>query len=83
MTNRPPIEGAAASPPDDAQTGDPASVKPDLTAAYTAAHRAFMEHVSGCYCCRRRGVDCQAVAPLKTRLRETRSASIAARMAAQ
>lgn len=54
----------------------------ELDAAYTAAHKAFMAHVSDCYCCRRRGIDCQAVAPLKARLRETRSASIAARVEA-
>ncbi|MFE9292339.1 hypothetical protein [Streptomyces niveus] len=55
----------------------------DLTAAYTAAHRAFTAHVKDCYACRRRGVDCQDVGALKARLRETQSASIAARTAAQ
>lgn len=54
----------------------------ELDAAYTAAHEAFIEHVSGCYCCRRRGIDCQAIAPIKARLSETRSASIAARLTA-
>ncbi|MEU3183166.1 hypothetical protein ABZ707_02975 [Streptomyces sp. NPDC006923] len=76
MINRPPVEGATASPPHDAQTGDP-------DAAYTAAHTAFIAHVSTCYACRRRGTDCYDVGALKDRLRETQSASIAARMAAQ
>ncbi|WP_277993978.1 hypothetical protein [Streptomyces sp. NP-1717] len=35
-----------------------------------------------CYACRRRGVDCYNVGALKARLRETQSASIAARTAA-
>ncbi|WP_405800457.1 hypothetical protein [Streptomyces sp. NBC_01506] len=38
-----------------------------------------MDHVSGCYKCRNQGVDCQDVGPIKARLRETRSASLAAR----
>ncbi|MEU9746092.1 hypothetical protein [Streptomyces niveus] len=65
MTQRPPAEGVTP------QT--------DLDAAYTAAHKAFMAHVSVCYACRRRGTDCQQVGALKTRLRETQSAGIAAR----
>lgn len=55
------------------------SGEPDLDAGYTTAHNAFMDHVSGCYKCRNQGVDCQDVGPIKARLRETRSASLAAR----
>ncbi|WP_405794134.1 hypothetical protein [Streptomyces sp. NBC_01506] len=63
--------GPKPTAPDGGPTG--------LDDAYTAAHRAFMDHVSGCYSCRRRGIDCQDVGALKARLRETQSASIAAR----
>ncbi|MFE4609914.1 hypothetical protein ACFRK5_16390 [Streptomyces niveus] len=83
MTNRPPVEGDAADPPNHAQTGDPARVRVDLTAAYTAAHKAFMAHVKDCYACRWRGTDCHDVGALKARLRGTRSAGIAARTAAR
>lgn len=55
----------------------------DTQAAYVAAHKAFMAHVKACYACRRRGIDCQDVGALKARLRETQSASLAARRAAQ
>lgn len=53
----------------------------ELDDAHTAAHNAFMDHVRACYGCRHRGVDCQDVAPLKERLRETEAAVTAARTA--
>lgn len=60
----------------------PEATPSDPTAAYTAAHRAFMAHVKDCYACRRRGTDCQDVGALKARLRETQAASLAARTTA-
>lgn len=71
MTDQPPVEGETVSP----QT--------DVNAQYVAAHKAFMTHVKVCYACRRRGVDCFDVGALKQRLRETQSASIAARTGTQ
>ncbi|MET4926377.1 hypothetical protein P3L51_29175 [Streptomyces sp. PSRA5] len=79
MTQHPPVEGATVSP---SQAARAASVQADLDAARTAAHKAFMAHVSDCYACRRRGTDCQDVGALKARLRETRSAGVAARVTA-
>ncbi|WP_069625312.1 hypothetical protein [Streptomyces niveus] len=69
-------------PPHASQEREQDTAAADLTAAYTAAHRAFMDHVKDCYACRRRGIDCYDVGALKARLHETRSASIAARTAA-
>ncbi|MFC8826369.1 hypothetical protein ACFT9I_13635 [Streptomyces sp. NPDC057137] len=66
-------------PPHSLQAPEQESGEADLDAACTAAHRAFMAHVSACYACRRRGIDCYDVGGLKVRLRETQSAGIAAR----
>lgn len=55
----------------------------ELDAAYAAARAEFKAHIKICYACGRRGTDCYDVGALKARLRETRSASIAAGMAAR
>lgn len=70
-------------PPPAPQAHEQDTTGTDLDAAYADAREKFKAHIKICYACVRRGTDCYDVGALKARLRETQSAIIAARTAAQ